>query len=506
MVVGLLLLFALGASAPYFSRLMNANERPRILQAIAWVDAAELAIDGPSARGIAAGVDVARSPIDGRLYPNKPPGGTVPAIVAYAGARLLAAAGGPTPTLRGVTLSARVLGALLPTIILLAAAARRLRQRGSGRAGDAAVVLLALATPLTSYAKVLFGHSLAACLLYGGWLVLFRATTPGSTSRRAAFIGGLLCASAISVEYLAAFAGLPLAIALVRRWRAGADVVVLGSAVAGALVAVAALAGYHQVVFGHPLQTGYHHVLDPGFAQTHARGLLGLSLPSAQSLFEHLLSPWGGLAYWAPLWLVALGFGLARWRDLDLEERIATGTFAMFVLIVASLAQTGGWRVGPRYLVLALPFALPALARLLQASKARPTAAASLLGLALGSTVLNAAASSFPHLIPRGNPWADVLLPMVLEGRMTSAVIPGIAGLVLMLGLPIGLVLATWRGLQPPPRSLVLGPAIAAALLLAATALPSHPEAEADIAAIRSIWEPGSRAPRRVVLEPLPHD
>ncbi|MEX1367459.1 MAG: hypothetical protein AB1Z98_30305, partial [Nannocystaceae bacterium] len=42
-VIGLVVL-SLGGTMPYFGRLMNANERPRLLQAMAWVDTAELAV------------------------------------------------------------------------------------------------------------------------------------------------------------------------------------------------------------------------------------------------------------------------------------------------------------------------------------------------------------------------------------------------------------------------------------------------------------------------------
>ena len=501
-LVGLMIAFALGGSAPYFSGLLNANERPRILQAIAWVDDAELAVDGPATRGIAAGVDVARSPVDGRLYPNKPPGGTLPAIVAYAGARTLHAVGGPTPTLRGVTLASRVLGALLPTVLLLALAARHFRRRSAGRAGDLAVVLLAFATPMSSYARVLFGHSLAACLLFGGWLLLVHATDRSSASPRGAFAGGLLCASAISVEYLAAFAGIPIAVLLLHRLRAGTEAKIALSAVAGALVPVLALAGYHAAVFGHPLQTGYHNVIDGGFAQTHARGLLGLSLPTASSAFEHLISPWGGLLYWAPLLAVALFHALLRWRELDTEARIATATFALYVAIVASLAQSGGWRVGPRYLVVAFPFALYGLVGLLRAATDRAWRGALVLGLALASALINAAAANlFPHLIPHGNPWADLLVPLLLEGRMTPSVIPGVAGLVVMLALPLALVVIVWRSLAPQRAAIGLGLLSATVLVVVALSPADHSEAASDLAAVRSLWQPGHR---ETVLGPLP--
>lgn len=514
MIVAVLVLISLAGSMPYFGRLMNANERPRLLQAIAWVDAAELAVDGPAARGIDPGIDVARSPVDGRLYPNKPPGATVPAVVAYSILRVVHAIGGPPPTLRSLTIASRVLGGLLPTLLLMLLLLRRLRARGAGPAGEAAVLLVVLATPLTSYARLLFGHSLAACLLLVGMLWLLDGTAPERGSWRRALAGGALAAAAVTVEYLAAFAGLPLAVLLVVRARQGTARPILLAAVAGALLPAIALGLYHAAVFGSPFATGYHHVVDEGFARTHAHGLLGLSLPTARSLFEHLLSPWGGLLPWAPMVVVGLGASLWRWRSLDLEERLAAGTLLLLTVVVLGLSQTGGWRVGPRYLVLAMPLAAFGLVRALRGASARAGPRALMLGVTLASVVLDAlAANLFPHLVPHGNPWADLLLPLVAEGRTATTMLPrGELGLLLCVLVPVGLVswavLRAWisegagRALVP---SAIAGALLAGALLLAALAAPSDPEADADLEAVRSIWEPGGpRPPPHRVLEPLP--
>jgi len=494
LIVAALLLLSLGGAAPYFGRLMNANERPRIVQAIAWVDTGELAVDGPAARGIAPGIDVARSPIDERLYPNKPPGATVPAVVAYAGLRALASVGGPRPTLKSVTIAARVLGGLLPAAVLLLLLLRRLRARGVGPRAEAAVLILALATPWTSYSRLLFGHTLSGCLLIVGMWMVLDGTDPDRHSWRHALGGGALAAGAITVEYLAAFAGLPLAWLLVRRWRQGTPWWVSGAAMLGALLPVTVLGAYHAEVFGSPWATGYHHVLDRGFAEIHGRGLLGLGLPTGSSLFEHLISPWGGLLVWAPMVAVGLGVALWRWRELDLEERLASGTLLLFAAIVTGLAQTGGWRVGPRYLVLVMPLAAYGIVRLLDGAGRYTVLGAAVLGLSLASTLLNAlAANLFPHLIPHGNPFADLLVPLAVEGRMSHCVVPGGGGaLMLMVGVALGLV--AWGVVRCLARSRAatvgLGVVIGAGLMIGLLGPDEHPDALGDLEAIRSIWEP----------------
>ncbi|MFO0633411.1 MAG: hypothetical protein U0168_11215 [Nannocystaceae bacterium] len=84
-----MLALAIEAQLSYFEQTRNANERPRLMQAMAWVDAGEWAIDGVAARGLDAGLDTARSAVDRRLYPNKPPGTTVAAAAGYRLARAI---------------------------------------------------------------------------------------------------------------------------------------------------------------------------------------------------------------------------------------------------------------------------------------------------------------------------------------------------------------------------------------------------------------------------------
>ena len=63
----LVLALAIGLNFPYFEQTRNANERPRLMQAMAWVDAGEWAIDGVATRGLEAGPDTSRSAVDRRL-------------------------------------------------------------------------------------------------------------------------------------------------------------------------------------------------------------------------------------------------------------------------------------------------------------------------------------------------------------------------------------------------------------------------------------------------------
>lgn len=492
------LAFACGASFPYLSRMMNANERPRLLQAIAIVDHGTFAIDAVVSKSLAAGPDVSRAPGLGEaaLVPNKPPGATVPAVLALGLVKL-----GGAPDLAGLTLWSRLLGAWLPTIVLAMFLVRRL---GDDAYARAAASLVVLATPLAAYAHVLFGHSLAAlCLCVGStWMIDALEDDRAMLALR----GGLVAALAVTVEYGAVVAAIPLGVALVLAWRRGVRRSI-GAAIGGAIVPIAALAAYQAHVFGSPWSTGYHTVTDPGFAQIHDRGLLGLDWPAFADVVEDLVSPHGGLLYWAPI----VVFAPLAWRlELPARERrfvrLQLGIFVAMLVLVLGLAQAGGWRVGPRYLVAALPMLAPALAVVLRASHAREGLVVVLGGVAIASTLVNAlAANLFPHLVPGGNPLRDQLVPLLQLGLGPYTVVGSSAGAVwlpILAALAIvGVTLA--QLVAPDRRARVCGAAlvVAAGLLVPAWSVPPAEDAEQTLSTIVEIWEPGGqRSPRDVPL------
>lgn len=485
----------LAASFPYFGKFLNANERPRLLQGMAWVEEASSAIDGPSARGLAPGIDVARAPsaLGGRLYPNKPPGATVPAAAAYSALRLSQRVAGTEITLRRYTFAARLLGGWLPTMGLAVFGVLHLRRRFDLRPSLFAVVVLVLATPIASYGRLLFGHTLAACLLFVGTTRLIDAIKKGR-SLHAAIFGGV-AAMAVGVEYLAAFAAIPLGVWILLAVRDPSRRPAAAASVAGALIPIGLLAFYQASVFGSMWATPYHFVVRDQFAAVHETGLLGLSLPTTTSMFEHGLSPWGGMAYWcAPLFVAALGWAWAhRNGELRGPEFLAASTLGLFVLLNLGLIQTGGWRVGPRYLVVALPFMLSGLGFAWKAAAQQRLVLAAIVGVVGWSVGVNAlAASLFPHVIPQGHPLADLLLPLAMGGYAAYGLGPWFA-----LGASLVLFVYVTRPMERSDWSVWgLGLAFAGLIGGASMSLPSSPTAEIDLVTIMKIWEPkGGIAP-----------
>lgn len=515
-VFGLLL-----AAFPYFEQVRNANEIPRLLQAMSLAEHGEWAIDGPSRRGIPPGPDVSKSPADGRLYPNKPPGASLVAVAAF----WLTKLGSDPPTLREFTWWSRLLAGIVPVLVIVGLAWGQLRQVYGGRVSVAAILLFVFGTPMFSYARLFYGHALAAALLYAGVTVIERAATQGR--RVELLFGGMLAASAITVEYGAAFAGLPIAAMLL--WpilrpradgpaRAGAaELAVI--ALLGALVPVALLAAYQQAAFGSPCSTGYHHAADPNFARLHGQGLLGLGAPRWDNVVTHLLSLDAGLLVWSPLSIVGVA-GLIRITRHEGElrnlGRLHLAIFAVVLLMGLGLSFEGGWRVGPRYLVVALPMLIPGIAAFLATWRDHPRSGYSAMAMGLASVAAawslianTLAATLWPHIDPTNisEAFGAVLIPLWRHGYGPYGLPTYFrGGLTLSLVAPVALAMGAtaWACGGARPRvvlvpTLIGGAAGALAILIVIPrSIPEHPMSERNLQYIEKVYEPRVVAGKRV--------
>lgn len=512
----------LGSTFPYFESTRNANERPRLLQGMALVDEGSWAIDGPAARGLDPGPDVARSDVDGRLYPNKPPATSLVAAVGYRLARAFEDDDHPL-TMRTYTWWARILGGLLPTVLLCGWLWRRFAPRVGPAVAASAIVLYALGTPAASYAHLLYGHQLAAALLAvgTGMLVDASASAPqaGSFASRRAVIGGVLAGTAVAVEYGAVFAALPLAGLLLARARRSGGPVVLLLGLLGAVIPVVLLGAYHRAVFGSPWSTGYHHVTNVEFAAKHGQGLLGLGLPRWDAFDTHWLSVDGGILWWAPPLVLAL-YGLlqlARAPGPDrTEARVHLALLLLYGLLVSSLSFEGGWRVGPRYLVVVLPSLVPGWAHGLSQLRTNPVGMALLAAVATYAVCINAlAANLWPHLDLTNvhHPVAEVLLPLWEHDLAPYGIARLITGHSELGVVVVGSVLTVWVVLVSISESgvrmaigLVLGGGLGLVLVQATRLWEPHPKGSRNLAYIEKIYEPGSGGDGRsvVLVQELP--
>lgn len=520
----LVLSVAIVIAFPYFEATRNANERPRIVQAMSLVETGQWTIDGPVRRRLDLGPDIARSPASGRLYPNKPPGTTLvlaPAVV------LARAVHGDAINLRSLTWWARLMTAVVPSWVLIAVMLRRLSGRFGKGPGVAAVVLYMVATPAFSYAHLAYGHQLAACLLTLGLVAMVDGvdgvdgvdSDGGRTSWWRAALGGLLAASAVTVDYGVVFAGIPIALVLlfmgIVRGRGGRVV----AAVAGAMLPIVALAWYHHAAFGSPWSTGYHHVIDPGFAAKHGQGLLGLSWPRWDSFARHMLHPGGGLLWWVPLAPLGLyGLVATAFRDLDERARLESGLFAaivvLYVVLVACLRFDGGWRVGPRYLVAILPMLAWGWAEVLMQIHERPAWVIIVGALGGYSAAINVMAGTYwPHfdLTAVYQPWGEVLIPLWVMDVQPHGLLWdrwAIDGIRWSIVATVGLVPIAMASVIEVSTKMIVAVLVsvgaAVGLGWAVQAMPEHSRASANLAYIERVWEPAHDRPRVSVSRRLP--
>ncbi|MEE9386661.1 MAG: hypothetical protein V3V08_24870 [Nannocystaceae bacterium] len=499
--LALFLLISLATSFPYFESIRSANEMPRLMQGIALVDDASFAIDGPRSRGLDPGPDISRAANKG-LVPNKPPVTGLVAAIAYAVARPAMQAFNHTITLRDLTLWARLLGAWLPTVILCAWAWRRYAPREGAQPVLLAVVLYAVATPVASYAHLFYSHQLAACLLAIGIGYCIDGIDEQKLGK--AMGGGMLAATAVATEYPAVFAAVPLGFVLLRHLARPRCWPALGGSVIGALLPIALLAAYHETVYDSPWTTGYHKAVDPIFAAKHAVGLLGLTAPTFEGVFTHLFSPQHGLLWWVPLFPFAL-YGLAQLAlttgPRAHEAQIHLAFFLILFVVGCGLTFQGGWRVGPRYLVVAFPALILGWSHAFrQMSTSWPWMATVML-LGVWSAIVNGlAATLWPHIDPTHVhfPVAEILVPLFKADYRPYGLVwwlGGNWGTWLSVGLgSLGVVIAVFRASDLGIRMLCAGAAAALlalyAVALSPTIAPAHPDGARNLSYIRSVYEP----------------
>jgi hypothetical protein len=389
---------------PVFPHFPSPNEFSRWALTVSIVERGSLEV-GPLTRLISDRIeDFAQ--VDGRLYSNKAPGGSLVAVPAYALARSLV--GPPDRDNLRISMTLMRLGTCTIPLLMLGLAFIWQARRAGFAPDRIAFGLAALlfGTPVFAYGLLLFSHVLTATALFGAWLLLFGDSRLRQPTRDLA-AGALLGLAAIS-EYPTAVPGAVVAIcALRRRGLAGALRIA-----AGACPLVGVLALYNHAAFGSifALSSSFERVAD--FRQLSQAGLWGVGLPSPAIGARLLLDPSKGLLVFSPVLLLALAAIPAARR------RLAPAAFWSLVLAPLALLLVyagysnwhGGWTVGARYLVPGLPF----LAYLLLCGRPR-VLDSPLLGASAAAVVLTTLV--FPFVSEAyAFPWASFATPLLAKG------------------------------------------------------------------------------------------
>ncbi len=217
--------------------------------------------------------------------------------------------------------------------------------------GAAAWGLASLAFP---YATVFYGHQLVAALTLTAFGLLVRARARAPARADAATLGaaGLLLGAAVTVEYPAVLPGAVIfayALVFVRPLHR------VGWIVAGGVLPAVALALYHWACFGGPATLPYAFSTQK---HRHMGFFMGLGVPRPRVIWSILFSSYRGIFYAMPWLLLAAPGAVFLWlRRARAEVIVCAAITLLFVWLNASLVDwEGGWAMGARYLVPALPF------------------------------------------------------------------------------------------------------------------------------------------------------
>tara|TARA_B100001109_G_scaffold255892_1_gene262574 strand:+ start:13874 stop:15292 length:1419 start_codon:yes stop_codon:yes gene_type:complete len=268
-------------------------------------------------------------------------------------------------------------------------------------------------TYLFTYAGTYFNHIFSgACLAFAVYFI---------QKKEKAWISGLFCAFAFLSEYtLGLFAAL-LPLFLLKsdqRWK---HLLHFGLGFTPALLIYA---WYNYSLTGNPFTFIFYYT----DFETFSKGIknnYGFSIPSLESLYGLLLSPYMGLLWFFPV----LGFYILNWSKSQgrrlIKDPVLINSLALFLLISSYFIWWGGYSWGPRYLIpMACILALHA-ANLWKNDKIRIVGVV-VLGISFVIQLLNKATVLF--LIPdrlsnegeASYPFTDVVLKAINEGRFNA--------------------------------------------------------------------------------------
>jgi hypothetical protein len=281
-----------------------------------------------------------------------------------------------------------------------------------------------LATLAFPYATLFYGHQLAAALLLLGFAALVGERKGAVVlGRLGLFAAGAALGLSVVVEYPSAVPLIAIsvyALSWMRPWQR------LAWLAAGIAVPGLCCAAYHWMVFGGPATLPYEFSTQPHRSQGF---FMGLGVPELHVLRELLVGHYRGLLYSAP-WLAAAVPGavlMFRHRSHRAELYVSLVIVAFVFWLNASLVDwQGGWAMGPRYLISAIPFLVIMasgvfLPGAIGNAKLRTAFAAIVLALGLHSAHMMLMGAAVKPEVPSHikAPYKDYLRPSFAKGKLS---------------------------------------------------------------------------------------
>lgn len=449
----------------FLPRLGDWNQNSRLDVSLAMVDHGTTAVDEYRWN---AGWDVTF--LHGHYYANKAPGQSLVAIpIVMAFNELLTVTGHRADVKRVaihryfkklffefvlLQLLASILAVTIPSVVFFMIFFWFLGFFTSSISSRVVLTLAtALGTNMFAYSQVFYPHVPTAALLFGAFMLLYIAGSPGARARaprlagnpdRTAMLAGFCLGGAILFDHTSAVPGAVVGLfGLVQLPRRSWPYFVLGTVPALAVTLAFNYLSYHNAaVTGYNAESG-------GVAGTQP-GVVGA--PTGSGFWGLSFSPYRGMFFLSPFLLLTFpGIWLWRRRGGLGWAVCAVAPVLYFIAISTVSFWHGGAAAGPRYLVPIVPFlALPVIFVLDAQHRSRARFAVyALMGLS-GIIVWleSVAVRQFPPMKIQ-NPLFDYALPSLEHGHvalsMGSFVLAPFTGINSRWTLlPLGVVIGLW--------------------------------------------------------------
>ncbi len=439
---------------------VEPNSGSRVYLTLAIIDDGSLSID----RCLQRYGDIQdKAHVGGHFYSDKAPGYSFLLVPIAWVLRKTAIAG---DDYAGMLYGLRLLGLSLPAVAFWMGIRGRLAAfAGSVQLGLALIVVGALGTNFFIYSTHLFAHVPAGilCFLAFNWTHDAGRTTSSSLRLAKAAGAGLLAGTAFTVDYVVVVAVAVLALYALVGERF--DAFRFLAFVAGLLPPLCLWMAYNYACFDHPLRVGFHFHADEQYAEPYRQGFWGVQTPHWRAFAGMSGSPSRGLFFFSPVLLLAPWGWLVLSRDRE-HRRLAVVSL-LVVLAIAGFAATtvdwkGGWSMGTRYLVPAIPFLLVGVCGALR--NLRPGGAKAIVFSSLTAVGLLLAALAevtFPFFPDEfRNPAYNLAWPLLRERTIANNLLSNqfaiwsLVPVAMALAVALGLVLeasfrGTWRAQGP---------------------------------------------------------
>ena len=274
-------------------------------------------------------------------------------------------------------------------------------------------------SPVSAYAGAYYSHQLSAAFLVAAFLLVKTDQVP---SAGRLLLAGFCMGFAVLCEYsVLLVAGVLFVYALYRMIKLGVWPRILW-VMASAGAVGACLAVYNTTVFGGPFNLGYEY--SELWSAQHQTGFMSLTMPSWDAIWGITFSPFRGLFYLSPVLLLSLPGFIFWWKSRQFRAEFwaaAASVAAMFFFNASSAMWWGGFAVGPRYFLPALPFIAIAAAFAVQHWYSRIWFKVLFVVLSIWSVTatwgLTIAGQSFPSDQIR-NPFVDYAIPNWAAGNI----------------------------------------------------------------------------------------